>query len=124
MFYLALLFLLLIIVFGCSSISQAYASAKQAEAAIESNQTAQLALGGQITTRIFLALVVVILVFLILALLYHISKKQTAVSQYSANLFSQNDFPVLDDNDIRYQYPDSQSETENELSTLPSGWGW
>ena len=121
--FIALAFLLLII-FGCASISNSYASAKQAEASIEASQTAQLALGGQITISIVLALVVAILTFTVLTLLYHLSKKQSAASQCSANHFPQNDFAALGNADAQYQFPVVQNETENELSTLPSGWGW
>ena len=122
---LLIIFVFLIVaIFGCSSISHSYASAKQAEAAIETNQTAQLALGGQITISILLALTVVILMLVILTLLYHFSKKRSIISQSPTNHFPQNDFEVLDDSNTLYQFPVLRDETESASSILPSGWGW
>jgi heme/copper-type cytochrome/quinol oxidase subunit 2 len=124
MFYFALVFLFLTIVFGCASISNSYSSAKQAEAAIEASQTAQLALGGQIIISILLVLVVVILVFIILALLYRFSKKNPITSQHPMNRFLEGGYPALLNTDTQYQFPALQDETKNESSILPSGWGW
>ncbi|MGP8330138.1 MAG: hypothetical protein ACT6FF_07460 [Methanosarcinaceae archaeon] len=117
---------LVIAIFGCSSISQSFASAKQSEAAIEASRTAQLALGGQIAISILLALVVVILVFIILAFLYHLSKKKLTPSQFQINRFSQDDFSVSSNMDVDAlcQFPVLRDETESNSSILPSGWGW
>ncbi len=116
--------LVIIVVFGCTSISNSYASAKQAEAVIETNQTTQLALGGQIATIVLLALVVVLLVLVILTLLYRLLKKQTPISEYPVNHLPQNDFSVLDDRNMPYQFPALRDEREHESSIFPSGWGW
>ena len=122
---LLIIFVFLIVaIFGCSSISHSYASAKQAEAAIETNQTAQLALGGQIAISILLSLAVIVLVLVILALLYRLLKKQISISQYPINHFPQNDFAVLDDSNTLHQFPALRDETESNSSILPSGWGW
>ncbi len=115
---------LLVVIFGCTSISNSYASAKQAEAAIEASKTAQLALGGQIAISILLALAVIVLVLVILALLYRLLKKQITISEYPANHFPQNDFAVLDDSNTLYQFPALRDERESVSFTLPSGWGW
>ena len=122
---LLIIFVFLIVaIFGCSSISHSYASAKQAEAVIETNQTAQLALGGQITISILLALTVVILMLVILALLYHFSKKRSIIPQSPTNHFSQDDFSTSSNMDAPYQFPVLSDEKEKETSILPSGWGW
>ena len=115
---------LLVVIFGCTSISNSYASAKQAEAAIEASQTAQLALGGQVAISVLLSMAVIILVLVILALLYRLLKKQITISEYPANRFPQNDFAVLDDSDTLYQFPVLRDERESVSFTLPSGWGW
>ena len=115
---------LLVFIFGCASISNSYASARQAEAVIETNQTAQLALGEQIAISILLSLVVVILVLVILALLYRLLKKQIPISQYPVNHFSQKDFSALENGNMLYQFPALRYETESDSSILPSGWGW
>jgi hypothetical protein len=115
---------LLVFIFGCTSISNSYASTKQAEAVIETNQTAQLALSGQIAISILLSLAVIILVLMIFALLYRLLKKQIPISQYSVNHFPQNDFAVLDDSNTLYQFSVLFDEKEKETSILPSGWGW
>ena len=113
-----------LIIFGCTSISNSYASAKQAEAAIEASQTAQLALGGQVAISVLLSMAVIILVLVILALLYRLLKKQIISSEYPANRFPQNDFAVLDDSNTLYQFPVLRDERESVSFTLPSGWGW
>ena len=120
---IALAFLLLTI-FGCVSIFDSYASTKQAEAVIETNQTVQLALGGQIAMSILLTLTVVILTLVILILLYHFSKKRPNPSQYPMNRFSQDDFSTSSNMDAPYQFPVLSDEKEKETSILPSGWGW
>jgi hypothetical protein len=126
MFYFALVFLLLTIVFGCASISNAYATAKQAEAAIEASQTAQLALGGQIATSVFLALVVIILLLAIFALLFQLAKKKSVPAQLSydlVNSFAQDDFLALGNASTQFHFAESLDEDE-ELLKLPRGWGW
>ncbi len=120
---------LLVVIFGCTSISNSYASAKQAEAAIEASQTAQLALGGQVAISVLLSmaviiLAVIVLVLVILALLYRLLKKQITISEYPANHFPQNDFAVLDDSNTLYQFPALRDERESNSPILPSGWGW
>ncbi len=115
---------LLVVIFGCTSISNSYASAKQAEVAIEASKTAQFALGGQIAISVLLSMAVIILVLVILALLYRLLKKQIISSEYPTNHFSQNDFVALDDSDTLYQFPVLRDERENVSFTLPSGWGW
>ena len=125
--YLFLALTLLIITFGCASISNSYASAKQAEAAIEASQTAQLALGGQIVISILLVLAVIILVFVILTLLYKLLKKQptgSRQSRHSSSYILQDGIPLSSNLDAQYRHPVSQNETENNFPILPSDWGW
>ena len=126
--YLLLAFTLLIItIFGCASISNSYASAKQAEAVIEASRTAQLALGSQSVISILLALVVVILIFVVLALLYKLLKKQPTILQQSfipTDHFLQDGLPALDSTSTKCQFSVTHNETENEFPMLPPGWGW
>jgi hypothetical protein len=50
--------LIIVLLFGLSSISQSYASAKQAQAAIEASRTAQIASTGNLVMIITMALVI------------------------------------------------------------------
>ena len=123
---LIILTLLLIVVFGCVSVSNAYATAKQAEAAIEASQTAQLALGGQIVISILLVLVVVILLLAILALFFQLAKKKSVPAQFPydlANSFAQEDSLALGNPSTQFHLGESLDEDE-ELLKLPHGWGW
>ena len=124
MYFFLILVFFIFAVFGCVSISQPYASAKQAEIAIEASKTAQFALGGQIAISVLLSMAVIILVLIILVLLYRLLKKQIISSEYPTNHFSQNDFVALDDSDTLYQFPVLRDERESVSFTLPSGWGW
>jgi hypothetical protein len=47
--------------FGLGSVSQSYASARQAQAAIEASQTAQMAVAGNLVVIVILGLLVVVL---------------------------------------------------------------
>jgi hypothetical protein len=123
---LIILTLLLIVVLGCVSVSNAYATAKQAEAAIEASQTAQLALGGQILISILLVLVVVILLLAILALFFQLAKKKSVTAQFPHDLvngFAQDDFLALGKPNTPFHFVASLDEDE-ELLKLPHGWGW
>ena len=128
MFYFALLFLLLIIVFGCSSISQAYASAKQAQASIEASQTAQLALKGQALISVALILIIFILLITIFALLYKFFKKQTSMPKLPylpENEFTQKEYPALRDSGVqRALFTYQEEKEEPKVLTLPIDWGW
>lgn len=59
LYVFALLLLLLALLFGLSSISQSYASAQQAQAAIEASRTAQIASTGNLVVVVMAALVIV-----------------------------------------------------------------
>jgi hypothetical protein len=123
---LIILTLLLIVVFGCVSVSNAYATTKQAEAAIEASQTAQLALGGQIIISILLVLVVIILLLAIFALLFQLAKKKLVPAQFPydlVNSFAQDDFLALGNPSTRFHFAESLDEGE-ELLKLPRDWGW
>lgn len=55
----ALVMLIVVLLFGLSSISQSYASAKQAQATIEASRAAQIASAGNLVTLVTVALVIV-----------------------------------------------------------------
>ncbi len=125
MFYFALLFLLLIIVFGCVSISQAYASAKQAQASIEVSQTAQLALKGQALVSIALIVIVFILLIAIFALFYKFLKKQEGMLRLPylpVNELLQKEDRGLGGSGVQ-QTPLINQEKEK-FPILPHDWGW
>jgi len=110
-----LLALLVLAIFGCVSISQSYASAKQAQAVIETNHTAQLALSGQIALSIIFAIIALILLIALLFLGYFLIKK--APSPEIAPV--QEKLPTT-----QLRLSVSWDEENEELPTLPSGWGW
>jgi|GEM_PF-6022518 len=60
-YFFALVMLIVILLFGLSSISQSYATAKQAQAAIEASKTAQIASIGNLIVIAVVALVIVVL---------------------------------------------------------------
>ena len=105
-------FMIALLIFGCVSVSQSYASAKQAQAVIETNQTAQIALSGQIALSIIFALIALIL---LIALLFLVFKK--APSPQIAPV--QEELPTT-----QLRLPVSWDEDEEELSDIISGWGW
>ena len=55
----ALLLLIIVLIFGLSSMSQSYATAQQAQAAIEASRAAQIASTGNLVTLVMVSLVVV-----------------------------------------------------------------
>jgi len=64
---LIIVFLIVALLFGLSSISQSYASAKQAQAAIEASRVAQIASAGNIfSVAMFIGAVVIVVVLLTL----------------------------------------------------------
>ena len=65
----ALLFIV-VLLFALSSISQSYATAKQAEAAIEASRTAQIAGVGNLVTILVVAVVVVAVLMLGIFIVY------------------------------------------------------
>lgn len=69
---LVIVFLLLIILalFGLASISQSYASAQQAQAAIEASRAAQIASAGNLVTILVMALVVVTILIAVVVIAY------------------------------------------------------
>ena len=129
MFYLALLFLFLITVFGCVSISQAYASVKQSQAAIEAGQAAQLALKAQVLISIALIVIIFILLIAIFALLHKFLRKQVDTPKLPylpENNFAQKEYSTLGNSRIQQTLLTHQEEKEEEqkLLTLPIDWGW
>ena len=124
---IALAFLLLAI-FGCVSIFDSHASAKQAQASIESSQTAQLALKGQVLISIALIAIILILLIAIFVLLYKFLKKQVATSELSdfpRKELAQKEYSALSNSDVQQTLPIYQEEKENQkLLTLPTDWGW
>ena len=107
--------LLILALFGCVSVSQSYASAKQAQAVIETNHTAQLALRGQIITNIIFAFITLILLVALLSLAYLLLKKTSSRKSYQ----TQEELPTT-----QLRLPVSWDEDEKELSDIISGWGW
>lgn len=66
-----LILLVLALFFGLSSMSQSYASAKQAQAAIEASRTAQIASTGNLIVIVTLAVLLLVAVAVIVYLLLH-----------------------------------------------------
>jgi ABC-type Fe3+ transport system permease subunit len=60
-YFFALVMLIVILLFGLSSVSQSFATAKQAQAAIEASKTAQIASVGNLVVIAVVALVIVVL---------------------------------------------------------------
>jgi len=113
--FFLLLLLFILAIFGCVSVSQSYASARQAQAVIETNHTAQLALRGQIAANIIFALVALILLIVLLVLVYLLVKKAP----------SPQTTPVQEKlSTTQLRLPVSWDEDEKELSDIISGWGW
>ena len=69
-FLLMFTLIILVLIFGLSSMSQSYAAARQAQAAIEASQTAQIASAGNlaaiVTLIILLAAALVVIAYLLL----------------------------------------------------------
>ncbi len=110
--FLLILAFFILAIFGCVSLAQSYASAKQAQAVIETNHTAQLALRGQIASNIVFALTALILLIVLLFLVYLLIKKApvqktTLVQEESV---STSRLPVFWD--------------KEELPNIISDWGW
>lgn len=57
--WLIVILVLVVLLFGLSPISQSYATAKQAQAAIEASRTAQIATAGHLVSIVVAALVIV-----------------------------------------------------------------
>ena len=70
MFFLIVMFLTALF-FGFSSISQSYASAQQAQAAIEASRTAQIASTGNLIVIVTLAILLLVAIAVIAYLLLH-----------------------------------------------------
>lgn len=60
-YFFALVMLIVILLFGLSSISQSYATSQQAQAAIEASKTAQIASVGNLVVIAVVALVIVVI---------------------------------------------------------------
>jgi len=60
---------LIVVIFGASSMMQSYASAKQAEAVIETAQAAQMATFGNVVVILLLAIVVLAVLFAVMYLM-------------------------------------------------------
>jgi len=58
-YILTLILLIVVLIFGLSSISQSYASAKQAQAVIEASRAAQIASAGNLVSLVSVALIIV-----------------------------------------------------------------
>ena len=71
----ALVMLIVVLLFGLSSISQSYASAKQAQAAIEASRAAQIASAGNLVT-VALVIVAVLAAVVVIAWLLLRTKSQ------------------------------------------------
>jgi heme/copper-type cytochrome/quinol oxidase subunit 2 len=67
----ALLLFIAVLFFGLSSMSQSYASAQQAQAAIEASRTAQIASAGNLVVIVTLAIVLLVAIAVIAYLLLH-----------------------------------------------------
>jgi ABC-type Fe3+ transport system permease subunit len=67
----AIALVIVVILFGFSSISQSYASAQQAQAAIEASRTAQIASTGNLVVIATLAIVLLVAIAVIAYLLLH-----------------------------------------------------
>lgn len=70
-FLLALALVITVILFDFSSISQSYATAQQAQAAIEASRTAQIASTGNLIVIVTLAIVLLVALAVIAYLLLH-----------------------------------------------------
>jgi len=70
MFFLIVVFFTALF-FGFSSVSQSYASAKQAQAAIEASRTAQIASAGNLVVIVTLAILLLVTIAVIAYLLLH-----------------------------------------------------
>ena len=60
--FLVIALLILVLVFGLSSISQSYATAKQAQATIETARTAEIASTGNLIAILLFALLVIVII--------------------------------------------------------------
>jgi|GEM_PF-2217452 hypothetical protein len=125
--FIALAFLLLTI-FGCVSIFDSYASAKQAQASIEASQAAQLAIKAQILISVALILIIFILLITIFTLLHKFFKKQTSIPKLPylpENEFTQKEYPALGDSGVqRALFTYQEEKEEQKVLTLPIDWGW
>jgi heme/copper-type cytochrome/quinol oxidase subunit 2 len=69
-FLLAIALVIVVILFGFSSMSQSYATAQQAQAAIEASRTAQIASAGNlvviVTLAVFLLVAICVIAYLLL----------------------------------------------------------
>jgi len=115
---LFLVFLLLITTFSCVSVSQSYASAQQAQAVIETNHTAQLALVGQITISVILSFLVLLLLLMLFLLAHKLMKKQEEVALPVNMRMQERKYPAINA-EIK-----PEREEDEELLALPSDWGW
>ena len=70
-FLLAIALVIVVILFGFSSMSQSYATAQQAQAAIEASRTAQIASAGNLIVIVTLAIVLLVALAVIAYLLLH-----------------------------------------------------
>ena len=70
-FLLAIALVIVVILFGFSSMSQSYATARQAQAAIEASRTAQIASTGNLIVIVTLAIVLLVAIVVIAYLLLH-----------------------------------------------------
>jgi hypothetical protein len=104
----AVLLIIVIVVWGLSSISQSLASAKQAQAAIESARASQVASTGNLVTILIMALVILVVIALIgfsLWLFYQIRVKpilsRTGLLSRSSGrkMFGQSNQPELSNPD-------------------------
>jgi len=111
-----LLALLVLALFGCVSISQSYASAKQAQAVIETNHTAQLALSGQIATSIIFAIIALVFLIALMVLMCLLFKENSSQKAYPTQEEKTAPTPL--------HLPASWDEKDEDLLTLPSGWDW
>ncbi|PKN91202.1 MAG: hypothetical protein CVU44_20810 [Chloroflexi bacterium HGW-Chloroflexi-6] len=69
-FFILILFIIALL-FGFSSMSQSYATAQQAQAAIEASRTAQIASTGNLVVIVTLAIVLLVAIAIIAYLLLH-----------------------------------------------------
>jgi heme/copper-type cytochrome/quinol oxidase subunit 2 len=69
-FLLAIALVIVVILFGFSSVSQSYASAQQAQAAIEASRTAQIASTGNLIVIVTLVIVLLVAIVVIAYLLH------------------------------------------------------
>jgi Ca2+/Na+ antiporter len=78
---LVLLLFVIVFLFGLSSVSQSYATAKQAQAAIEASRAAQIASTGSLVTIVTVALVIIAGLAAVVVIAWLILRNRTRINR-------------------------------------------